>query len=135
LLAWTHLVEDTRAISKKVWESRSLSFSAKLRLLLENCLIPLSVPPKLDQLLAYSSTLKPADGPEALVSLRNALVHPNPNKRKRLREHPRVAADAWILGLWYLDLVILRVCAYKGTYSNRTVGGWPIEDAMAVPWA
>ena len=70
LLAWTHLVEDTRAISKKVWESRSLSFSAKLRLLLENCLIPLSVPPKLDQLLAYSSTLKPADGPEALVSLR-----------------------------------------------------------------
>jgi len=135
LLAWTRLVEDTHALSKKVWENKSMSFSKKLRHLLESCSIPLSVPAKLDQLLAYSSKPKLSDGPEALVSLRNALVHPSPTKRKRLQGHPRAAIDAWVLGLWYLDLIILHVCAYNGTYSSRTVGGWPTDDAMAVPWA
>jgi len=135
LLAWTRLVEDTHALSKKVWESRSMSFAEKLRQLLESCSIPLSVPAKLDQLLAYSKALRVSDGPEALASLRNALVHPSPRKRKRLEEHPGAALGAWSLGLWYLDLIILRVCAYKSSYSNRTVGGWPADDAMAVPWA
>jgi len=134
LLAWTRLVEDTHILSKKVWEGKSLSFAEKLRRLLDSCSIPLSVPLKLDKLLAYSKALRFSDGPEALTGLRNSLVHPSPTKRKRLEEHPGAALDAWRLGLWYLDLIILHVCGYKSSYSNRTVGGWPTDEAMSVPW-
>jgi hypothetical protein len=135
LLAWTRLVEETHALTKETWESKSMSFSKKLRRLLDDSSIPLSVPTGLDRLLAYSGTYGVSDAPDALTLVRNALVHPSPSKRKRLHEHPRAAIDAWALGLWYLDLIILHICAYKGTYSNRTLGGWPTEDAMAVPWA
>lgn len=135
LLAWTRLVEDTHALSKKMWEGKSMSFAEKLRQLLQSCSIPLSVPAELDHMLAYSEALRVSDGPEALTSLRNALVHPSPSKRKRLQEHPGAAVDAWKLGLWYLDLIILHVCGYKSRYSNKTVWGWPADDAMAVPWA
>ena len=134
LLGWTRLVEDTHTLSEKVWKSRSMSFAEKLRQLLQSCTVPLSVPAELDQLLAYSKALRVSDGPEALTSLRNALVHPSPSKRKRIQEHPGATVDAWKLGLWYLDLIFLHVCGYKSRYSNKTIWGWPADDAMAVPW-
>jgi hypothetical protein len=74
------------------------------------------------------------DGPEAFVQIRNAIVHGNLEKRKKLNELSEVAIfQAHLLGLWYLELAILFILNYDGNYYNRTVGRGlnPIEK---VPW-
>jgi hypothetical protein len=44
--------------------------------------------------------------------------------------------DAWLLGMWYLELVLLRLFDYEGTYSNRLVReGWIGDEVQPVPWA
>jgi|HubBroStandDraft_4_1064222.scaffolds.fasta_scaffold344460_2 hypothetical protein len=62
-----------------------------------------------------------------------ALVHPTPRKRKLLQQDPGAAVNAWALGLWYPDLIILNICAYNGRYSNRLVGGWHGDEITKVP--
>ena len=135
LLAWTRLVQETGVISQKEWNVKSMPFSAKLRRLLGSCSIPLSIPPTLDTLQAYCVLHKLSDGAEVITNIRNALVHPSPTKRKRLRDNPGALIQAWVLGLWYLDLVLLHICGYKGRYSNRTItSGWRGVEVMRVPW-
>ena len=135
LLAWTRLVQETGAISQKEWNDKSMPFSAKLRRLLESCSIPLSIPLTLDSLQTYCVLHKLSDGAEAVTNVRNALVHPSPTKRKRLQDDPGAVIQAWVLGLWYLDLLLLNVCGYTGRYSNRTISGWRGDEIMAVPWS
>jgi hypothetical protein len=119
----------------QAWNDRSFHFSKKLRQLLQNCSIPLPIPAELTRLQAYCKAQGILDGPEALTRVRNALVHPTPSKRKLLQQEPGAAMDAWALALWYLDLIILNVCAYSGRYSNRMIGGWRGDEIMKVPWA
>jgi hypothetical protein len=135
LLAWTRLVEETKVLTVQAWNDRSFHFSKKLRQLLQNCSIPLPIPAELTRLQAYCKAQGILDGPEALTRVRNALVHPTPTKRKLLQQDPGAAIDAWALALWYLDLIILNVCAYNGRYSNRMIGGWRGDEIMKVPWA
>ena len=135
LLAWTRLVQETAVISPKAWNGKSMPFSGKLRRLLQSCSIPLSIPPTLNDLQAYCTLHKLADGAEGITNVRNALVHPSPTKRKRLHDSPGAAIQAWVLSLWYLDLLLLNVCAYKGRYSNRTIAGWRGNEIVTVPWS
>lgn len=136
LLAWTRLVQETAALSIAQWNSKQLKqFSAKLLRLIQTCNIPITVPSELSALQAYCSTNGISDGPESLTSLRNALVHPNPTKRARLRQNPDALVEAWVLGLWYMDLIMLNLCAFKGTYSSRLISGWPVHTVVTVPWA
>lgn len=32
--------------------------------------------------------------------------------------------DTWNLGLWYLELSLLKLCGYSETYYNRIKRGW-----------
>jgi hypothetical protein len=57
LLAWTRLVEETHAVTKKTWGDKSMSFSKKFGRLLESCSIPQSVPAGLDRMLAFLQDL------------------------------------------------------------------------------
>jgi hypothetical protein len=134
VLAWTRLVEETGVITRNQWNGKSMQFSAKLRRLLKSCEMPLSIPLTLDRLQAYCTLHGLLDGAEGITNVRNAIVHPNPTKRKRLRDDPGAAIQAWVLGLWYLDLLLLHVCGYKGRYSNRTIAGWRGDEIMTVPW-
>ena len=56
------------------------------------------------------------DGPEAIVQIRNDLVHAKKN-------YDRLSADAQMdalrLGLWYIELILLRKVEYYGRYMNR----------------
>jgi hypothetical protein len=132
LLAWVRLVEDKKILTKKDWR---IPFSSKLRILLSQTSIPLLIPPNLSGLSTYCSTDQVLDGPEGITSIRNALVHPSPAKRARLKTHPRALTDTWILALWYLDLCILNACGYKGRYSNRIAPAtWTGDEIEAVPW-
>lgn len=73
------------------------------------------------------------DGPSIFSEMRNAIVHAKDKKNSRppLHEVPREAREeALDLGLWYLELCILKRLDYNGQYLNRV----NIKSEM-VPWS
>ena len=71
------------------------------------------------------------DGPEAIVEIRNHLIH----KEKRYgRLSVEVQMDALHLSLWYLEVILLKKFEYCGQYMNRlrVADENPFEN---VPWA
>jgi hypothetical protein len=43
--------------------------------------------------------------------------------------------EAWKLGQWYLELALLGICGYSGTYDNRLDHlKWPYGNIEKVPW-
>jgi len=136
LFAWVRLVEEKQVLTKNDWKDKKNPFSSKLRSLLSHSSIPILIPPDLSALSAYCSAYQVPDGPEGITSIRNALVHPSPAKRARLKTHPGALRDTWLLASWYLDLCMLNACGYKGRYSNRTVRGvWAGDEVEAIPWS
>ncbi len=136
LFAWTQLVESDKTMTKADWKDKTNPFSTKLRRLLTSNSVPVSVPAGLSELSLYSSASGLNDGPATITGVRNSLVHPTPAKRKQLNAHPGALIEAWLLGMWYLDLCMLRTCGYTGSYSNRTIRGkWTADAVENVPWA
>jgi hypothetical protein len=136
LLGWAHLVEDRMALSEKGYEK--LDAADKMRLLLSTCGIPALIPPSLSTLTS-SARLKEnqwKDGPQALTEIRNALVHSNPAKRKKVfDENMTLVHEAWELSLWYLELILLKAMGYLGNYSNRIARvEWKGQEVEKVPW-
>jgi hypothetical protein len=135
LLAWTLLVEDQRVLSEDGYQK--LPASDKLRLLLSSCGIPPTIPSSMCALAKAAGAHTWVDGPQAITEVRNALVHASPKKRKKVFGGDADArCDAWWLGLWWLELVLLRLFDYQGKYSNRLIrDGWKGEEVEPVPWA
>ena len=72
-------------------------------------------------------------GPQAVVETRNDLIHPEP----KLDTSPTYAVhQAWDLGQWYIEMMLLRKLKYQGSYLNR-LAGWRESDQaiLPVPWA
>lgn len=134
LLTWVRLVEEQHAMTQQQWNDRR-SFSVKLRQLLTSMSIPLSVPLPLRNLETHRIATQAQDGPEAFTYIRNTLVHPNLVRRARLNSTPQALSEAWFLGGWYLDLCMLNILGYSGSYSNRTIRqGWAGDEVENVPW-
>ena len=70
-------------------------------------------------------------GPHALVDLRNGLVHARMKNGIFSAEAQRQARK---LGLWYTELLLLKLFGYSGLYSNRLTRKWT-GDVETVPWA
>jgi hypothetical protein len=122
VLAWTLLVEDKQVLSEDGFQK--LPAMDKLRLLISDCGIPLGIPTSLSHLMAIAGAENWKDGPQALTEIRNALVHSNPKKRRKvLGASAEVRHDASDLSLWYLELVLLRIFGYQGEYADRLVRG------------
>ena len=136
LLAWTLLVEDHKVVSRDGFGK--LPASDQLRLLFSTCKIPLTIPSSMQELSKKAAACTWADAPEAIVQVRNALVHANPKKRKKVLADgdDGVRTEAWWLGLWYLELVLLWLFDFRGEYSNRLVrSGTAEQKIQLVPWA
>src|ERR1039457_5567150 len=88
------------------------------------------IPNNLANLTKYSQgdIAAPADGPQVVTALRNAIVH---GKQRRLIPK-EVIIEGWLLSLWYLELLILRLLNYKGYYWNRIAGDKAIRPADEV---
>lgn len=71
-------------------------------------------------------------GPHALVDIRNDLIHP---KEKLGPISDYAHHEAWNLGQWYIELILLRMFDYQGSYMNR-LAGWHDQDQVIapVPW-
>jgi hypothetical protein len=134
LLAWTLLIEEAKAISRKGFEN--LPAADRIRLMLARCGIPLEIPASCAELTRVAKQQKWQDGPQAFTEVRNALVHATPAKRAKLGGINGGAwHDVWNLGMWYTELTLLRVLGYNGTYGNRLRSGRWAGQVEPVPWA
>ncbi|MGH7183620.1 MAG: hypothetical protein ACREJN_16815 [Nitrospiraceae bacterium] len=82
LLGWASLAQDRKVLSQKGFQD--LPAADKIRLLLANFEIPLVTPMNLTELRQLSKEYNWSDGPECLVGIRNALVHPQPKNMLKL---------------------------------------------------
>ncbi|WP_160713140.1 hypothetical protein [Chitinophaga solisilvae] len=114
-------------------------FSNKLNNLLESFGIPIDIPAGYPHLIHFAETERDliSTGPVIFSFIRNAYVHADPAKRRRLRNYsPMVTFDGAQLGTWYIELIILKILGYNGKYFNRTVS-MPVaaKSIDTVPWA
>ncbi len=110
---------------------KGLKASDKFRLLFASLDIPTVIPSQLVELEKYGKQFNWTDAPHALTEIRNSLVHP---EHKRRGQFDAAYYEAWNLGLWFLELCLLRLCGYNGTFSNRITSPFVgvVED---VPWS
>jgi hypothetical protein len=58
--------------------------------------------------------------PKAITYLRNGIIHPSRKYTKRLRDtEDKIKLQALSLGIWYVEMILLRLFDYKGHYANR----------------
>jgi hypothetical protein len=133
LLAWVSLVEEQQVVSRTGFDR--LPAADKLRLLLGESGVELSIPKELSELSSLATKHSWVDGPDALTALRNDLIHPSFQKRQRVFSSSfDTRAEAARLTVWYLELALLRLLDYDGEYTNRiTATSW--ADVELVPWA
>ncbi len=130
LLAWTLFVEHG-PLSE---DFDRLPASDKIRLLLDRAHIPVAVPDGLSNLAKLARARGWEDGPRALTELRNAHVHPK--KLNKLGDVPGVCySEAWLLGLWYLELTFLWLLGYSGEYCSRLDLPMMLGKTAKVPWS
>lgn len=129
-LAWNYCVNDRKLISKGTFGGRKIPAADKLNLLLVSLGIPTAIPSGLAR-LGSAPGEKCEGGPEAIAKIRNSLVHPDPKDSNYEDLH----YDAWKLSLWYLELVILKLCGHNGSYANRMAGERFLGQVEIVPWA
>lgn len=122
-------------------EIKNLPTEEKLRKLLEIIDINKEIPPSCEGLKSFSrqqikerreknSDCYIGDGPEAIVQIRNDLIHPE-------KKYNPISAEAQIdairLSHWYIELVLLKKFEYRGRYMNRLRNSG--EDPYKyVPW-
>lgn len=128
LLAWTYCVLDRKMVSPSAFRPRGLSAADKLRLLASSLGIPLEIPSDLSALFSKRGR-KWADGMDAITGIRNSLVHPD--SQTELPDYS--SFEGWKLSLWYIDLVLLRLCGYGGKYANR-LAPRSTGEVESVPW-
>jgi hypothetical protein len=127
-IAWVYCVESKKLYSETHFSSRGMPASKRIAALLQALGIPLQIPRKLQTLTSAARRNKWQDGPDALVRVRNEVVHAQ-------RRYPRSPIfEAWRLAQWYIELVILRLAGHSGYYIDRTSADH-VGDITKVPWA
>lgn len=127
-LSYEYAVKEKRLITVNGF--KALWASDKFRLLFSSLGIPLEIPKETSELEKLSKMFNWLDAPHGLTETRNSLVHPEHKKRGQLDS---AYCEAWKLGLWYLELGLLAICNYSGTYGNRLKQRW-VGQVENVPW-
>jgi hypothetical protein len=136
LLSWLYLVEDPTTAKCSTSKFNPKSAEVKIRELLCALGIPAAIPARFGVLCGIATTRNISDGPDAIVTLRNGIVHPKKARRDVIQQTPALArVEAWELGLWYLEMALLRLVGYGGKYSPRHTNGWAGAVETKVPWA
>lgn len=128
-LAYEYLVNHRKIIEEKAF--KNFKASDKFRHLFSSLEIPMKIPDKLTEIHRVAKKFGYSDAPHTLTDIRNSLVHPKKNRDNELND---AYYEAWALGLWYLELTILRICNYQGSYFNRLSGELWVGKVENVPW-
>ncbi|GAB3171648.1 hypothetical protein [Telluribacter humicola] len=112
------IVERKKMILGK--DSASITASNKIRLLLSQINLSNGVPSSLTHLSKLIKPSESIDAPDAIVQIRNSIVHSQEEKRKKLTNiDPKAKFEALQLSLWYIEMALLRILEYKGKFNNR----------------
>ena len=89
--------------------------------------ISVKIPPQLAELEQWSATYGFEHGPRAIVEVRNDLIH---HEMRRGILPDEVYLQARALGLWYVELLLLKQFGYQGKSRNRLT-----EAYETMPWS
>lgn len=118
-------------------DAESISAANKIRLLISHLNISYNAPESFDKLQEYIDTNNDiADAPEAIVQIRNAIIHSQLEKRKKITKlNYQTKYEALQLSIWYIELSMLNILGYTGIYSNRcSRESFPKNREQNVPW-
>ncbi|MEO1592031.1 MAG: thiol methyltransferase, partial [Cyanobacteria bacterium J06632_22] len=63
------------------------------------------------------------------------IIHPTRKNREKLKKYQlKVRIDTWKVSIWILELLLLRLLDYQGTYHNRLIHQY-VGEIEEVPWA
>lgn len=127
-LSFEHAVRHKRLIEPEGF--KNLKASDKFRLLFSSLDISIDIPTSLTELQKLANQFKWLDAPHAITEVRNTLVHP---EHKRRGQFGKVFFPVWNLSQWYLELALLKICNYSGTYGNRLMQRY-VGQVETVPW-
>ena len=102
-----------------------LTAADQMRLLLRWAGITTEVPGTLSRLTQKAAS-NSWDGPQVVTWVRNRVVHPD--RHDQLVDG--IAAESWLLAMWYTELAVLKLLNYDGYYRDRLDGG----KIKRVPW-
>jgi hypothetical protein len=114
LLAWNYCVVDRKVVSRKAFERGGLVAADKMRLLASVLGIPCALTPSIAAMQPKTGA-RWEDSMDAITRIRNALVHPDARTPFTTTDY----YEAWRLSMWFIDLVLLRLCKHVGSYVNR----------------
>jgi hypothetical protein len=129
LLAYLHADDHLKGKPCKN-RFKDISADERIRWLLEDLDIPVDVPKDMKEINNYcTEKFRDAnykDGAKAITFLRNGIIHPSKNLIERLNKTEDVIKlQALSLGIWYIEMVLLRLFNYSGRYANRL---WRFHD-------
>lgn len=126
------IIEQKKMILGK--DAENINAANKIRLLLSQLNVNYNSPTEFKYLNNFISTTDNIlDAPEAIVYIRNAIVHSQEEKRKKLSSIDDLAIkEALQLYLWYIEISLLRILDYNNQYSNRCINEYKLEEY--VPW-
>ncbi len=136
MLAWTYLVEYKGILTEEDWNRLGGAVERVEQLLVEMG-IPADFPSsQCPDLYAWAQPAgRVKSGPNALVGIRNAFVHPTAKNLKKTQEIPSSAKlQAWQLSLFYLEAIILVILGYDGPIYSRFRSGFPNNVKVDKPW-
>jgi hypothetical protein len=113
-----YIVENKKLLLGK--DSENINAANKIRLLISQLSIDYTVPKKFTALQSFLKSGKLIDAPEAVVQIRNAIVHSQEEKRTKLNKiDDNAKYEALQLCIWYIEMSLLKILDFKGIYSNR----------------
>jgi hypothetical protein len=109
---------------------------SRIRRMLQQYDIPLEVPRGLRHLLRVKNGNHWNDAPKTLAEMRHRVVHPDlaqlTNPHADLPVDAR--AEAWLLVIWYIELLVLAIVGYDGAYRSRLRQDRWVGEVEPVPW-
>lgn len=123
LLSWTYLVTDKNVLSKGKF--KKLTAREAINMLLQELCLTTEIPRTMTSLACEWE-----DSAHAITSIRNSLVHPE----KEGQLSGDVYWEVLTLSLWLIEVVVLKMSGYTGSYSNRLVPR-VAGQVSRVPWA
>jgi hypothetical protein len=130
LLTYALLVEERGLLTDGQY--RAKPFGVLHSLLLQELGIPSTIPDLCPDLKMAGVVETWANGPQAIASLRNRVVHP---RRSHGTVDFAVWIDAWLLSVQYIELALLALLGYRGVYGNRLKRPRHAGEVEPVPWA
>ena len=131
ILAWVLFVK----VKQTILEDRFTPTRASklIEMLLSEAGISHAIPSQLADLASLVAAKKGSNGPEILTWLRNSTTHGN-NLYRLLSVSPKARYEGWQLGIWYLELILLKLFRYNGRYFDRLGSNRMTGASEPVPW-